>query len=289
MWSIIDRVTRTGSRKVGNHRFILDGAVVIGPQFHYVIGVILLSFIAEFIVLKSVLYFDISVGIIFIVLSTIHLGLLLGVALTDPGIVPPNPSGSMNPNSASKLTSIVNGTKVDQKWCHACNVYMPPRGKHCQICGSCVDRHDHHCKFLSNCIGARNYRTFVLFLISSFVPLAFVAITILGRPSSTRTLTTWLIFVCCAVMLVITANLIRYHGALVLRGSTSYEQYRGFAIDDEESQVEANPFSLGTWRANLSAFLTTPTDPTRVTFTPLNPRRGTEEEMVAVLDASPVA
>ena len=279
MWSLIDRISGTGSTVVGNHRFIFGGLITLGPQIHYLLIVLVLSLIAEFAVLSLVCYFHIAMGIVFLILSTVHMGLMLSVALTDPGIVPPSIS-SRATTSPALMTSIVNGTKVDQKWCHSCNIHTPPRGKHCTVCGCCVDKHDHHCKFLSNCIGVRNYRTFVLFLISSCVVTLFVVLTILFRPSSTRTVKVWIIFVVSVVLFILSANLVRYHVSLVLRGATSFEQFRGsFAIEDNEEAevVTANPFSLGSWRANLNAFLTTPTEPSRIAS-----RAAAQEEMTTL-------
>jgi hypothetical protein len=190
---------------------------------------------------------------------------------------------------------------VDQKKCFTCNIFVPPRGKHCGVCGVCVDRHDHHCKFLSNCIGIRNYRSFVLFILNSFVMSVFVALVLVFRSAPIEGIKTWIIFVLSIVFVAITGNLVYYHGKLVLRNSTSYEKHRGFVIDDEEegeNDVDANPFSLGNWQTNLIAFLSTPMEPSKVgqSNTLIVPsvhgrkrQTATAEEMTAVLDSSPMA
>ena len=41
--------------------------------------------------------------------------------------------------------------------------------KHCKRCNRCVNEFDHHCAWLNNCVGKRNYKYFIMLLISVFI------------------------------------------------------------------------------------------------------------------------
>ncbi|KAM5126359.1 palmitoyltransferase ZDHHC19-like [Callospermophilus lateralis] len=52
------------------------------------------------------------------------------------------------------------------QWCSKCSFHRPPRTHHCPFCNICVEDFDHHCLWVNNCIGQRNFRVFVLLLVS---------------------------------------------------------------------------------------------------------------------------
>jgi palmitoyltransferase ZDHHC4 len=53
--------------------------------------------------------------------------------------------------------------------CSTCDIYKPPRSKHCSICKRCIGRLDHHCIFINNCVGIGNHHWFLLLLFSTGV------------------------------------------------------------------------------------------------------------------------
>lgn len=50
--------------------------------------------------------------------------------------------------------------------CVYCHRRTELTSKHCKSCNKCITEFDHHCKWLNMCIGGKNYRLFILYLIS---------------------------------------------------------------------------------------------------------------------------
>ena len=61
--------------------------------------------------------------------------------------------------------------------CSTCQLARTPKASHCDRCGHCVQGWDHHCVALNNCVGVRNIRSFVIFLIVSFIFASFTFIS----------------------------------------------------------------------------------------------------------------
>lgn len=95
-------------------------------------------------------------------------------SFVNPGIVPrndkvpPNVEIEMNGKPARRFLRI-NSVTVQQKFCNTCNVYRPPRSKHCSVCDNCILRFDHHCTWLGNCVGLHNYGYFVVLIYSATI------------------------------------------------------------------------------------------------------------------------
>ncbi|MBZ3889035.1 putative palmitoyltransferase ZDHHC19 [Sciurus carolinensis] len=62
-------------------------------------------------------------------------------------------------------------------WCHQCNFHRPPRTLHCKTCNICVEEFDHHSRWVNNCIGHRNFRLFLLLLVSLCLYLVALIVT----------------------------------------------------------------------------------------------------------------
>ncbi|XP_074644803.1 uncharacterized protein LOC141901460 isoform X2 [Tubulanus polymorphus] len=58
---------------------------------------------------------------------------------------------------------------IENQHCYLCEVDVGPRSKHCSVCNKCIADFDHHCKWLNNCVGGRNYRLFILTLVSAII------------------------------------------------------------------------------------------------------------------------
>merc|ERR1719453_2882467 len=111
---------------------------------------------------------DSLLGISSRIMSWIILIAFVMSSFSNPGIVPRSSERprelehhlDLRGNPAHRYLRI-NDKTVKQKYCLTCNIYRPPRSKHCQFCDNCVLRFDHHCTWLGNCVGLHNYRYFV--------------------------------------------------------------------------------------------------------------------------------
>ncbi|CAM9679847.1 unnamed protein product, partial [Scytosiphon promiscuus] len=97
-------------------------------------------------------------------------------ALTDPGIIPRNPSNERAPPPVGEPIGL-----HGFKYCETCNIFRPPRSKHCQSCNNCVDRFDHHCPWVGSCVAVRNYRYFFAFVSMTVVLIFYMMLAVVAR------------------------------------------------------------------------------------------------------------
>uniref|UniRef100_A0A8C9GBM1 Palmitoyltransferase n=1 Tax=Piliocolobus tephrosceles TaxID=591936 RepID=A0A8C9GBM1_9PRIM len=88
---------------------------------------------------------------------------LISLNFSDPGILH---QGSAEQGPLTVHVVWVNHRAFRLQWCPTCCFHRPPRTYHCPWCNICVEDFDHHCKWVNNCIGHRNFRFFMLLVLS---------------------------------------------------------------------------------------------------------------------------
>lgn len=180
-------------------------------------------------------------------------------SFSNPGIVPRNLERpreldhhlDLRGNPAARYLRI-NMRTVKQKYCLTCQIYRPPRSKHCQFCDNCVLRFDHHCTWLGTCVGLNNYRYFVtlIYVASLYLMQCVWVICHLLGEDSTPNWGMWEIFepfieewklilllVYCIVLLLAVLLLSVYHAVITLQNLTTNEHVKNYYRD--------NPFDFG--------------------------------------------
>jgi palmitoyltransferase ZDHHC9/14/18 len=148
------------------HLFALSNGFIVVPS------AVFLYYVAPFAPHSSIL---LPVSGLFVMCMMIALWLS---AFVEPGIIPRGADGSAMPEdptpiSIDSITSPKSSkappASVMWKYCDTCNIYRPPRAKHCSHCDHCIEAFDHHCPWIGSCIGRRNYKYFVAFIVSGLV------------------------------------------------------------------------------------------------------------------------
>lgn len=171
----------------GNHVFVSQGRLMLGPDATVFVvsnvmillpAVVFLLFVGPFLPSLTV---SVLVEVVAGLLTAASLFCLWRTALLDPGIIPSQPAHvkaepppSVSGDAAATPITTTTTTRDSAasggsqlygwRYCETCNIYRPPRAKHCRSCNCCVDRLDHHCVWVGTCVAQRNYRSFVLFV-----------------------------------------------------------------------------------------------------------------------------
>uniref|UniRef100_A0A5K3F070 Palmitoyltransferase n=1 Tax=Mesocestoides corti TaxID=53468 RepID=A0A5K3F070_MESCO len=150
-----------------------------------------------------------------------------------------------------------------QVYCHTCHIFRPPRASHCSICDNCIDRFDHHCPWIGNCVGARNYRYFVIFLVSVsllclyVLSFAVVNVVIFYRNSTdimdtvAKTPASFIEILVTFFLSISISGLALFHIYLSCRNISTHEDIRGLTKTLRQQGVK-NPFSKGNGFVNLA-------------------------------------
>ncbi|XP_044017780.1 putative uncharacterized protein DDB_G0292292 [Aphidius gifuensis] len=171
---------------------------------------------------------------------------------------------------------------IENGRCHLCNITISSekKTKHCSVCNKCIDNFDHHCMWLNNCIGKRNYKFFIICIVSAIVSalisflLSFIEIatsinyyinnqtnnTIIMDNNTTLPITPIqdnssliIITIVCLLSAIAAALLIHlcvFHGYITYLGITTYEYVK--------NKRELNNINNTTITSLTSASATTP-------------------------------
>ena len=212
-------------------------------------------------------------GGLLLLLSTLFMSL---TAFSDPGTVP---------RASAELVAayqrhgqpvapalLINGLRVQTKFCNVCGVLRPPRASHCRETDRCIEKWDHYCPWVGTAIGRRNYRWFLLFVLSTVALAGYAAVASVSRlvlmsqaldvtgpatrlgPLGWRTpadAPRWLrataaaplsvlVGLYCAIVGALLAVLLSYHLHLIALNQTTYENVRGVY-----EAPGSNPFDRG--------------------------------------------
>jgi len=158
------------------------------------------------------------------VLTLLVLYNLFLTASTEPGIIP-----RMNIEHSNRNTKLKLGKTV-WTYCKTCQIYRPPRSKHCRQCGVCVLEFDHHCPWTSNCIGVRNYKYFLRFLLFLLILISFtiyINCELLLSHTGPLLIPVVVLIIICGFGFLAVFQLFTYHIYLIRLGKTTNEHWTG--------------------------------------------------------------
>jgi hypothetical protein len=158
---------------MGNHAFLCGGKVMLGsdaPSLFFTNILLVAGFFLHFFVLLPRLrlmeqeenegspqnnYLFLSTNTIFwsSLVCALSSWITLWVsAIMDPGILPPVSSPIKAPVPSEDIPL---GGPLGYRYCSTCNIFRPPRSKHCNSCNVCVSKFDQYVLYYHVRYGAR--------------------------------------------------------------------------------------------------------------------------------------
>mmetsp|Transcript_51069 Transcript_51069/g.95640 ORF Transcript_51069/g.95640 Transcript_51069/m.95640 type:complete len:350 (+) Transcript_51069:102-1151(+) len=203
-----------------------------------------------------------------IVLGIVILVCFVLASTINPGIIPRNETIPQELDQHLDLRGVpchrflrISDITLKQKFCNTCNIFRPPRSKHCSFCDNCVLRFDHHCTWLGNCVALYNYRYFVVLIYSATIFLIlciYVNCCVYGikahdsyGPDYGVLDVLWVIpqdfqlvlfFLYCLFLMLAVLLLSVYHTVISIQNLTTNEHVKNYYRDGQ------NPFDYGPYK-----------------------------------------
>ena len=267
-----------------------------GPEYYAGLGTLLIivAMAALFNVFTAPFFFRQSFGGVLAALIVVWLAqaisiiALIMLLTTDPGIVPKSlyyrdqfdpVRGCLRekPPPASFENSI-RTFPIRSKYCETCGTVRAPRVVHCSSDDVDIEKFDHHCPWIGCCVAKRNYKIFLIFLLSlSLACIGLIAISIAHlalhtlddysdsnslaqsiRHSLAGNIPVAIVAGICIVFMWFIVGLTAYHIYLASHAMTTYEHIRG------AFESIGNPYDKGPWYRNLLAVFKEPIRPSWV-------------------------
>ena len=133
------------SRWKGKNIFLCGGTVILGVHWNHLVvstAILIVSWVEYAGLVIPFTRRDILYAVA-LAKGTIDLLLLISVATSDPGIQP----RQLFKNEKSTSVTLIrkDAAALKSSFCKICNIWRPPRARHCRFCDNCVDVFDHHC------------------------------------------------------------------------------------------------------------------------------------------------
>uniref|UniRef100_A0A0D6R457 S-acyltransferase n=1 Tax=Araucaria cunninghamii TaxID=56994 RepID=A0A0D6R457_ARACU len=184
------------------------------------------------------------------------------VNINDESYGPPTFDGDAKFKGLANMPETIQSTGSPSRdgMCSYCNIWKPPRSKHCHDCGKCVLEFDHHCLWLGTCIGERNHCKFWWYLFEETILGMWTAVMYIQSFIEHGSGRWWhiglatLLLIILIICLIFSTGLLIFHSYLAITNQTTYEVSRRRRISYLRNLPETvHPFSKGLVR-NVYSF-----------------------------------